>query len=78
MRWSEGWGEPGSTSDNPVPKSPVDRRGLRTELNIDAMFFWLLFLHEMFKITDVNKTSINFYDVVNSWLSLASPCHAIT
>lgn len=42
MRWSEGGGESGSSSDYPVPQIPADMRGLQTELNIDTMVFCCL------------------------------------
>lgn len=55
-RWSEGGGEPGTTSGNPIAEFPVDVRDLQTELNIDTMIFKkFLFLCSMFKITILTK-----------------------
>lgn len=42
-RWSEGLGEPGSTSDYPSPEFPVDMRGLQTKLNIATLFLCFIF-----------------------------------
>lgn len=60
-KWSEGGGEPGTTLDYPVAEFPVDRRDFQTELNTrhHGCLFALL-LCSTFKITYINKASINF------------------